>query len=152
LTGEDALSPSLATRALLWSAFSELFLDTDISADTHRFVGRRIIESGLPPEMVLQILWLEVFPALCDNLRVVAGEWAGFADDWLSERIIAIKAGQVRAYTPLALITINHVIKEIEGQWEQCAAYLPLSYRGVTRPSNHQIKCVGKAGGASPRG
>ncbi len=94
--------------------------------------------------MVLQVLWLEVFPALCDNLRVVAGEWAGFADGWLSERITAIEAGQVRAYTPLALITVNQIIKEIETQWQQCAVYLPAGFRELARPSNQQIKRAGK--------
>jgi len=144
LPGKQALPPSDAACVALWSAFSELFLDTDISADTHRFVARRIIESGLPPETVLQVLWLEVFPALCDNLRFVAGEWAGFTDEWLRERITGIAAGELRAYAPFALITVNQIITEIEVQWEACAACLPDSYRGLRRPSNQQIKQVAR--------
>ncbi|MEH6491016.1 DUF7079 family protein [Halopseudomonas sp.] len=138
------MPPPIATRAALWAAFSELFLDTDIGADTHRFVARRIIESGLSPEAVLKVLWLEVFPALCDNLRVVAGEWAGFTDEWLSERIAGIAAGEVRAYASVALVTVSQVITEIETQWELCAACLPASYGGLRRPSNQQIKRAGK--------
>ncbi|SDS07586.1 hypothetical protein SAMN05216271_1096 [Halopseudomonas sabulinigri] len=151
MPGKQALPPPDAARVALWAAFSELFLDTDISADTHRFVARRIIESGLPPETVLQVLWLEVFPALCDNLRVVAGEWAGFNDEWLSERVASIAAGEVNAYAPFALVTVNQVIKAIETQWELCAACLPASYRDLRRPSNQQIKRLGVIGRVTAR-
>ena len=64
-------------RAPLWVAYSELFLDTELTDTTHMYIANAVRKSGYSPQEAVDILWLEVFPALCNNLRVVAGEWAG---------------------------------------------------------------------------
>nr|WP_156924892.1 hypothetical protein [Marinomonas ushuaiensis] len=52
------------------------------------------MESGFKQEEVHNILWKEVFPAVGDNLRCVAGEWAGFNSEWLKERILSVTQEQ----------------------------------------------------------
>ncbi|HDY98329.1 MAG TPA: hypothetical protein ENH72_07535 [Pseudomonas sabulinigri] len=131
-------------RIPLWSAFSELFLDTEVSTSTHTFIARQVLASELAPELVVDILWLEVFPALCDNLRSVAGEWAGFDEQWLCERILAVADRQVAAYSPLGLVAVNQVIDVVEVEWLACCAYLPTSFSKAQRPSLRNIKGSGK--------
>ena len=134
-------------RLPLWSALSFLFLDTEISADTHRYIARQVISSGLSPEAVLEVLWFEVFPALCDNLRDVTGEWAGFDDAWLCERICAVVDKKVKAYGPVGMLSVHQVIDIIETEWTYCCRYLPAAYSIAVRPPNKRIKRQGAAKG-----
>ena len=134
---------STEVRLPLWSALSWLFLDTEVSTDTHRYIARQVIDSGLSPESVLEVLWLEVFPALCDNLRDVAGEWATFDDDWLCQRIADITHRRISAYRPMGMLSINQVIAIVEAEWVNCCRYLPAVYSAAVRPANRRIKQQG---------
>jgi hypothetical protein len=61
---------------------------------------------------------LEVFPAVCDNLRIVAGEWAGFDETWLKGRIIGVMNGNV-GYNTFGLLSINQAISIIDDEWKK---------------------------------
>lgn len=85
LTAEE-----LATRRPVWTALSNLFLDTDVAL--LRDGDARVL--GASPyslDRIERILIDEVTPACGANLRSVAGEWAGFDEAWLETRIAEVR-------------------------------------------------------------
>ena len=64
-------------RLRLWSALSNLFLDTEPDDHTFGYIARVIREDGYTSEEAEHVLWQEVYPVLEPNLRSVAGVWAG---------------------------------------------------------------------------
>ncbi|SRR6266542_3669131 len=78
----------IASRRPVWSALSELFLDTSLdSQDLDRIAGELADSQYAISELEEILLW-EVFPACRSNLVSLAGEWAGFDLDWLQARIL----------------------------------------------------------------
>jgi hypothetical protein len=76
-----------ARRRRVWSAWSQLFLDTELQAAEHCGIARQLRESGYTDAQLLRILEDEVAPVCGPNLLSMAGEWAGFDEGWLAERI-----------------------------------------------------------------
>jgi hypothetical protein len=74
-------------RMPVWSALSELFLDTELQPDDIDRISNRLAESPFATERIEEILRFEVTPPLKWNMMVVAGEWALFDKDLLRERI-----------------------------------------------------------------
>ncbi|MBL8923020.1 MAG: hypothetical protein JNJ54_29495 [Myxococcaceae bacterium] len=68
-------SGQLEQRRPLWSAMSDLFLDTETRWSVP-YVGWRCAESGLDDATLDAIFWCEVFPLAIFNLHDIAGEWA----------------------------------------------------------------------------
>jgi len=79
----------LARRRPVWSALSELYLDTELAPADHARIASKLVESGYSAEQLEEILYRELHPLLHANLLSVAGEWAGFAEQWLENRILA---------------------------------------------------------------
>jgi hypothetical protein len=77
----------LANRRPVWEALSDLFLDTDVSLARNWRVGV-LTASPYSVEDIERILIDEVYPICKYNLLSVAGEWAGFDQSWLEERIL----------------------------------------------------------------
>lgn len=80
-------SADLERRRPVWLALSDLFLDTDVSL-FRRGNTRRLAASPYSLAALDAILREEVYPACSFNLTQVAGEWAGFDEDWLERRIL----------------------------------------------------------------
>lgn len=77
------MSPGeLEARKPVWRAFSELFLDTDVRM-SYVYAADLLARSPYSHTELKRILDQEVAPALEFNLHDVAGEWAGFDEDWL---------------------------------------------------------------------
>ena len=105
------------TRVSLWEAFSDFFLDTEIS-DTHfRHVALVVAKSGISTTEAETVLWNEVFPVLYPNLLSVAGEWAGWPRDWL-------RANLRPATGPARRVGPESVVQEIQRCWEQTLEHL----------------------------
>ena len=81
----------LETKKPLWIALSHLFLDTEICDTDLDHIVKIIKESKLPIKEVEEILLNEVFPVCIPNMKVVAGEWAGFNEEWLIASIQKLK-------------------------------------------------------------
>lgn len=79
----------LDTRIPVWTALSELYLDTDVSL-WYDSVAQTLAASPYAHEELERILVDEVHPALHFNLLDVAGEWAGFDETWLVEHMKAV--------------------------------------------------------------
>lgn len=96
----------LERRRPVWQALSGLFLDNVVDDSGLRGVARCLAESGYDWSELESIMAVEVAPVLHVNLRMVAGEWAGFDPDWLEGEILrhmgrkgyAQRAGRQREY------------------------------------------------------
>jgi hypothetical protein len=78
---------TIEERMSVWTAMSELFLDTELQEEDHLRIARVLAASTYSEEKLEEILRFEVTPALKGNLLCVAGEWAGFDEEWLRETI-----------------------------------------------------------------
>src|SRR5258706_16230438 len=75
------------SRRPVWSALSELFLDTNLDSAGLNRIANTLASSPYSLEELDQILLWEVYPACRSNLLSIAGEWAGFDSEWLESRI-----------------------------------------------------------------
>lgn len=75
-------------RRPIWIALSEFYLDTELQDSDFRHIAFIILDSPYTFEEVKTINKYEVFPILQANLLGVAGEWAGFDENWLVEKIL----------------------------------------------------------------
>ena len=112
-------------RVPVWNALSDLFLDTELSDNTHQYIARVVTESGYEAEEIHNILWKEVLPAVGDNLRVVAGEWAGFDPVWLKERILCIKANGSTTLSHIGLISVTDLVNITQEEWVKVCCCMP---------------------------
>lgn len=104
-------------RLKVWQALSELFLDTELDDRTFAYIAQAVVDSGFSPEEIHTILWGEVFPVLEANLRSVAGEWAGWTDDWLVDHLSLYEG-------PMPARGVGPVAEEISRCWKQVTARL----------------------------
>lgn len=77
----------IQTRLTVWRALSELYLDTELKDADHRRIAAVLAALPYGVDELEEILRHEVHPACRGNLLQVAGEWAGFDDNWLRARI-----------------------------------------------------------------
>lgn len=115
-------------RFPVWEALSDLFLDTELDEAAHQYISKVILASGYAPEEIHNILWKEVFPAVGDNLRCVAGEWAGFDREWLKERILLVKAQQSPSFSGVGLISVKALIDITRQEWAAVCYHLPSEF------------------------
>ena len=88
----------LERRRPVWDVMSEFFLDTQLLADDHARIARRLDESGYALAELEQILWHEVSPALWWNLTSVAGECWFFDMAAVERQILEQPAGALRRW------------------------------------------------------
>ncbi|MFK7896135.1 MAG: hypothetical protein AB8G23_09885 [Myxococcota bacterium] len=73
-------------RKPVWSALSELWLDTELEAYDHARIAEVLAESPFSTAELKEIEGFEVAPVLWPNLASVAGEWAGWNDEELHQK------------------------------------------------------------------
>lgn len=78
---------NIEERKPIWIALSDFYLDTELQEATFRYIATKIAESPYSFKKVKEIDKYEIFPVLKNNLLSVAGEWAGFDEEWLVNRI-----------------------------------------------------------------
>jgi hypothetical protein len=115
-------------RFPVWNVLSDLFLDTELDATTHKYIAKVIVESGYEPDEIHEILWREVLPAVGDNLRIVAGEWAGFNHEWLKDRILTVKAQDAFILAGDGLISVDALIDITKQEWVKVCSYMPSNF------------------------
>lgn len=79
----------IARRLPVWCAMACLFLDTEPTDGDYRAIAAAIREAGYGADEAQAIFLEEVAPAFAPNLLAVAGEWAGWPDDLVRERVLA---------------------------------------------------------------
>jgi hypothetical protein len=81
-------------RHLVWMALGELYLDTELSAHALQHMAKVLAASGYTWAEIKAINYDEVAPALWFNVQDVAGEWAGWDEEWLVKRIGSMCTGR----------------------------------------------------------
>lgn len=74
-------------RQAVWIALSDLFLDTDVAIFYDNIV-KNCAESPYNLHELEAILNHEVAPVCYSNLLDIAGDWAGFDEQWLVQTIM----------------------------------------------------------------
>ena len=108
-------------RRPVWVALSDLWLDTELTDLTLKHVARVLAASGYGDQELMGIHRDEVMPVVSSNLRLVAGVWDGFDEDWLCERA-ARQAGRKRARFSLERWRAE---RQIRPDWARLLALLP---------------------------
>jgi hypothetical protein len=82
---EDTLHDGfeIERRQPVWAALSELWLDTELSEEDLRRIAGVMRRSGYSLDELRAIYLFEVAPVVSPNLLCLAGEWAGFDEEWL---------------------------------------------------------------------
>jgi hypothetical protein len=114
-------------RFPVWNALSDFFLDTELDEIAHKYIAKVVVDSGYEPQEIHNILWKEVLPAVGDNLRIVAGEWAGFNPEWLKERILSVIAQDSFTMADGGLISVDALIDITQQEWEKVCSHMPSS-------------------------
>ena len=81
------LIPELARRRPVWLALGELYLDTELQAADFQRIAAVCAASGFSWAEIQAINYNEVAPTLFSNLQSVAGEWAGWDEEWVIAQI-----------------------------------------------------------------
>ena len=78
----------LENRTPVWLALSEFFLDTELTEVTVAYIARICAASPYSMKELERIMFLEVYPAFVSNLFSVAGEWAGWSEEFVRKRVL----------------------------------------------------------------
>lgn len=78
----------------LWTALADLFLDTDAMLSVP-YIARTIVEGGFTVAEAEHALRWDVRPAFYRNLLSIAGEWAGWPEDYVRERVLAMRGARL---------------------------------------------------------
>lgn len=107
----------LERRRPLWSAMSDLFLDTEVRWSVPS-VAKACADSGYDAAALERIFWGEVFPEAIGNLLQVAGEW-GLLE--LDEAALVRRAEAGSRLSPLRHASAWMV----ESEWKAALALAP---------------------------
>ena len=84
MTASDSV---IEERIPVWNALSEFFLDTELHHTDRERIATVLAASPYSEEKLEEILRFEVTPVLRANLFSIAGEWTGFDEAWLREKL-----------------------------------------------------------------
>jgi hypothetical protein len=123
-----AASDAIDARIPVWVALSDLYLDTDVTL-SHDYIARTLAVSPYPLDDLHEMLMYDVHPALYVNLMSVAGEWAGFDEAWLLERIEAVRR------QPRWRRRISHwFVRDIGVQWRALVPMILAARSAAAQP------------------
>jgi len=111
----------IAARTPVWCALSELFLDTELDEGAIAAVAGAIRKANMTAPTAERVLREEVAPAFYSNLLSVAGEWAGWREDFVRARIAAHLAGPLRPLRALPACLIWPIVR---ADWARFRAML----------------------------
>jgi hypothetical protein len=82
-----ATEAQIEERLPVWEALSEFFLDTSLQSKDFERIAKKLAATGYTENEIEEILMGEVCPVCERNMVSLAGEWLGFNQDWLKEKI-----------------------------------------------------------------
>jgi hypothetical protein len=80
----------LANRVPVWRAMSEFYLDTELDDGDISRIARTCAASPFSIGELDRIMFCEVGPAFALNLLSMAGEWAGWSQQFVQERVLKV--------------------------------------------------------------
>ncbi|WP_157212785.1 DUF7079 family protein [Herbaspirillum sp. CF444] len=78
----------LANRVPVWSSMTAFFLDTDLRREDILYIAKVCAASPYSAKELERIMFSEVWPAFLPNLFATAGEWSGWSEDFVRERVM----------------------------------------------------------------
>jgi hypothetical protein len=78
----------IGRRSNVWIALSELFVDNELSTIDKTRLAEKLKESGYQLVEIQNILEDEVLPTFSINLMAVTGNWSGWSDEEVQQRVI----------------------------------------------------------------
>lgn len=152
-------SPVEPRRVVLWSLLAEYFLDTE-NLRLIPVTAHHLLADGFTIEEVRHAWRYEVAPVVGLNLWSAAGEWAGWPDDWLADRIGAHRARHPGTGWPATLLyfllagIVDGVLTAITGCMAALAAVPPAQRRTMSRDlailASFYLGEAERAGGVAP--
>ncbi len=113
-----AAADDRVNRRPVWEALSEIFLDTDVSLSRDWRVSI-LADSPYSVDEIESILIDEVYPICKYNLLSVAGEWEGFDQARLEERILRRSGSRLPRLTWL---NTGHLTIARSSEWRETRA------------------------------
>lgn len=104
-------------RFRVWYALADLFLDTEPQPDNYAWIARTLNGSGFDKVELRRILAEEVGPAFVFNLFDIAGEWAGWGEDYVRQLMTAPR----KPLRPAERRAIDELVEE---EWPKIEALL----------------------------
>lgn len=108
-------SQAIIDRKPVWSALSDLFLDTDVTLH-YDYIVRTCAASPFTIDELEAILKNEVAPVVLPNLYDIAGEWAGFDEDWLVKAICKQGTKNIKPHQKLRVPLGNLGLRDYTGK------------------------------------
>jgi hypothetical protein len=113
-------------RKPVWAALSELWLDTELAEDDLQRIAGVMKMSEYSIKELREIYLFEVAPVVFPNLLTVAGEWAGFDEEWLFTE--ATKRARTRSLSLRAFVRMGIgkwlMTYATEGHWDNLVRML----------------------------
>lgn len=109
----------IARRLSVWCALSDAFLDTELDERAYRHMAEVIRAQDFTAAEAEAIFRDEVAPAFAYNLWSVAGDWAGWPETTVRERVLAGKNGPLSA-----LVNRMMLGRHLDEEWARIAAHL----------------------------
>jgi hypothetical protein len=119
LADERLSEEEIARRLPIWTAMSALFLDTEPGTLAYDGIAREISAAGYSLAVAQKIFMNDVAPAFIGNLLSVAGEWQGWPEDFVRERVLAKRGKRLEK----AVSRLFHG-KLLADEWAKIAAHL----------------------------
>lgn len=120
---------NIQERKPVWIALADLYLDAELQDSDLVYIARTIKESPYDLDEAWRINKYEVFPVLQENLQEVAGEWAGFDENWLVDRITRSLSRQDR-WEKLRIEVSYHFYKGMQQDYWERLEEIYLSMEG----------------------
>jgi hypothetical protein len=79
---------SIELRMPVWVALSHFYLDTTLGEQELRQIAYTLASGPFTESEYEDILRDEIMPVCQRNLLDIAGEWAGFDEAWLREKLV----------------------------------------------------------------
>ncbi len=92
-------------RKPVWAALGELWLDTELTQNDLQRIAGVMKKSGYSVSQFRDVYLFEVAPVVFPNLLSIAGEWAGFNEEWLFDE--AAKRARRRSVSLRAFVRIG---------------------------------------------
>ena len=108
-------------RVPVWSVMADLFLDTQYEQADYVRIADHCREAGYPVDELKRIFFDEVAPAFALNLFDIAGEWAGWHDDFVREKVLRDLAPERRIWHRIKRAIMLH---HMEKAWVRVASLI----------------------------
>lgn len=103
----------------LWVALSDTFLDTELTDDAYRRIAETISASAFHKDEARAIYREDVAPAFAINLLATAGEWSGWDEQYVRERVLEAR-NSLGSRLLVKLLFRGH----IRDEWGRIKAFL----------------------------